>query len=261
MAEAPPPSKIISKDSFRRLVKDVKELVTSPLHAHGIYYVHNEDNILTGKALIIGPSETPYENGYYLFDFDFPTNYPHAPPEVKYRTNDGQTRFNPNLYTQGKVCLSVLNTWQGDQWTGCQTISSTLLAICSILNNEPLLNEPGINKNHKDFDNYNAIITYKNFEVAILQMLTCPMINETFAVFADIMKKHFLEHYAHNLKRLQALAEQYPKKEQFQTRVYNMMVVVNYKKLLTTFNNLLEKGWAKITTDGGEMLGQKSNWQ
>jgi hypothetical protein len=97
------------------------------------------------------------------------------------------------------------------------------------------LNEPGITKTHKDFDNYNAIITYKNFEVAILQMLTCPMINETFAVFADIMKKHFLEHYAHNLKRLQALAEQYPKKEQFQTRVYNMMVVVNYKKLLATF--------------------------
>ncbi len=83
------------------------------------------------------------------------------------------------------------------------------------------------------------------------------MINETFAVFADIMKKHFLEHYAHNLKRLQALAEQYPKKEQFQTRVYNMMVVVNYKKLLTTFNNLLEKGWAKTTFL--EKVGPKHN--
>ncbi len=245
MAEAPPPAKIISKDSFRRLVKDVKELVTSPLHTHGIYYVHNEDNILTGKALIIGPSETPYENGYYLFDFDFPVNYPHAPPEVKYRTNDGQTRFNPNLYTQGKVCLSVLNTWQGDQWTGCQTISSTLLAICSILNNEPLLNEPGINKSHKDFEKYNTIITYKNFEVAILQMLTCPMINEHFAVFTDIMKTHYVKQYEQNLKRLQALAELYPKKEQIQTGIYNMTVTLNYKKLLTTFNNLLEKGWAK----------------
>jgi len=241
MAEAPTPSIIISKESFRRLVKDVKELVTSPLHTHGIYYIHNEDNILKGKALIIGPSETPYENGYYLFDFEYPANYPHAPPEVKYRTNDGQTRFNPNLYTQGKVCLSILNTWQGDQWTGCQTISSTLLAICSILNNEPLLNEPGISKSHKDFENYNTIITYKNFEVAMLQMLTCPMINEHFAGFIEIMKTHFLEHYPKNIKRLRELAELYPKREQIQTGVYNMSVTLNYNKLLEKFTTFWEK--------------------
>ena len=80
MAEFPTPSMTISKETFRRLVKDVKELVTSPLHTHGIYYIHNEDNILKGKALIIGPSDTPYENGYYLFDFEYPANYPHAPP-------------------------------------------------------------------------------------------------------------------------------------------------------------------------------------
>ena len=241
MAEASPSSILISKETFRRLVKDVKEIVTSPLHSHGIHYIHNEDNILNGKALIIGPSETPYENGYYLFDFEYPANYPHAPPEVKYRTNDGQTRFNPNLYTQGKVCLSILNTWQGDQWTGCQTISSTLLAICSILNNEPLLNEPGISKNHKDFEKYNTIITYKNYEVAMLHMLNCHMINEHFSAFTQMMKAHFLEHYPKNVKRLQELAELYPKKEQIQTGVYNMTVILNYKKLLEKFTTFWEK--------------------
>jgi len=58
---------VISKDTFRRLIKDVKELVLSPLHSHGIYYIHNEADILKGKALIIWPFETTYENGYYLF--------------------------------------------------------------------------------------------------------------------------------------------------------------------------------------------------
>lgn len=245
MAEAPPPSITISKETFRRLVKDVKELVTSPLHTHGIYYIHNEDNILKGKALIIGPSETPYENGYYLFDFEYPANYPHAPPEVKYCTNDGHTRFNPNLYTQGKVCLSILNTWQGDQWTGCQTISSTLLAICSILNNEPLLNEPGISKTHKDFEKYNTIITYKNYEIAMLKMLTCTMINEHFSVFFNTMKDHFIENYPQNTKRLQELAERYPNKEQIQTGVYNMSVTLNYNKLLEKFTTFWEKVQAK----------------
>lgn len=246
MAEKPSLSVTISKESFRRLVKDVKELVTNPLTTHGIYYIHNEDNILNGKALIIGPSETPYENGYYLFDFEYPANYPHSPPEVKYRTNDGNTRFNPNLYTQGKVCLSILNTWQGDQWTGCQTISSTLLAICSILNNEPLLNEPGISKTHQDFEKYNTIITYKNFEVAMMQMITSTMLNEHFAVFADTMKAHFVKHSPQNIKRLQELAELYPNKEQIQTRVYNMSVTLNYKKLLEKFTTFLEKVESKI---------------
>jgi len=246
MTDVPPPPEIISKETFRRLVKDVKELLVQPLHSHGIYYVHNEDNILKGKALIIGPSETPYENGFYLFDFEFPANYPHAPPEVKYMTNDGYTRFNPNLYTHGKVCLSILNTWQGDQWTGCQTISSTLLAICSILNNEPLLNEPGITKHHKDFDKYNTIITYKNYEVAILQMLTCPTIKDTFAVFADIMQTHFLKHYPQHIQRLQDLVEKYPKKEQIQTGVYNMGIMLNYKKLLEKYTTFWKKVGPKI---------------
>ena len=37
---------IISKDTFRRLVKDVKELIVNPLVSHGIYYIHDEDDIL-----------------------------------------------------------------------------------------------------------------------------------------------------------------------------------------------------------------------
>ena len=41
--------------------------------------------------------------------------------EVKFRTTGrGQVRFNPNLYKDGKVCLSLLGTWpgaQGEQWS------------------------------------------------------------------------------------------------------------------------------------------------
>jgi ubiquitin-protein ligase len=223
----------ISKETFRRLVKDVKDLIVNPLHAHGIHYKHNEDNLLKGSALIIGPTETPYENGYYLFEFNFPANYPHSPPEVKFCTNDGYTRFNPNLYTQGKVCLSILNTWQGEQWTGCQTIASTLLAICSILTNKPLLNEPGINESHKDFDKYNTIITYKNFEVAMLQVLQVEVYKGPFICFTDIIKTHFTENYAKNMKRLNELLVQYPVREQMYTTIYHMNIMLDYPKLAT----------------------------
>ena len=58
---------VISKSSIKRLVKDIKELKNDPLK--GIFYRHNEANMLKGSALIIGPDDTPYRGGYYLFSF------------------------------------------------------------------------------------------------------------------------------------------------------------------------------------------------
>ena len=40
--------------------------------------------------------------------------YPEVPPKVQLITTGmGAVRFNPNLYNCGKVCLSLLGTWQG----------------------------------------------------------------------------------------------------------------------------------------------------
>ena len=64
--------------------------------------------MLKGYAIIFGPSDTLYRYGAYCFEFKFPTNYPFSPPKLKYMTNDGYTRFHPNLYRNGKVCISVL---------------------------------------------------------------------------------------------------------------------------------------------------------
>ena len=123
---------VISKETIQRLASDIKMLLKDPLDNHNIYYKHDTDDILKGYALIIGPKNTPYENGFYLFEFNFPYNYPYSPPKVVFCTGDGSTRFHPNLYVNGKVCLSVLNTWKGEQWTGCQTISSILLSLITI---------------------------------------------------------------------------------------------------------------------------------
>ena len=231
-------SPFISKITFKRIVNDVKELIVSPLYSHGIYYIHNENDILKGKALIIGPSDTPYDNGFYLFDFNFPTNYPHSPPEVTFCTNDGLTRMNPNLYIQGKVCLSILNTWQGDQWTGCQTISSVLLALCTLLTSNPLLNEPGVSDTHKDFKNYNTVITYKNFETAMIHVLTNKHIIDNFPMFENVIRTHFLAKFDYNIKRLNELLVLHPVKERINTSIYRMDVRIDYKKLLDNFINL-----------------------
>ena len=132
----------ISKETINRLLKDVKQIIKSPLTDNGIYYIHDDTDMLKGYALIIGPENTPYFGGYYFFEFYYPVDYPHSPPKVTYCTNRNGIRFNPNLYVCGKVCVSLLNTWRGDQWTSCQTISTVLLTLCTLLNETPLLNEP-----------------------------------------------------------------------------------------------------------------------
>jgi ubiquitin-conjugating enzyme E2 Z len=149
---------VLTKDTITRLLHDVKHVIKNPLTDNGIYYTHDDEDMLKGYALIVGPSDTPYFGGFFFFEIQYPANYPHSPPHVIYCTNGDNIRFNPNLYTSGKVCVSILNTWRGEQWTSCQTISTLLLTLCTLLCKEPLLNEPGVTKGHEDFINYTKII-------------------------------------------------------------------------------------------------------
>ena len=96
--------------------------------------------------MIAGPEGTPYAGGLFEFDCFLPLEYPHKPPMMHLRTTGGGTvRFNPNLYPNGKVCLSLLGTWSGPGWVpGRSTLLQVLISIQSmILCDEPYLNEPG----------------------------------------------------------------------------------------------------------------------
>lgn len=230
-------SNFISKDTINRLIRDVKQIIKSPLTDNGIYYIHDDVDILKGYAMIIGPSDTPYFGGYYFFEFNFPTNYPFSPPVVKYRTNGNNIRFNPNYYTCGKVCISLLNTWSGEQWTSCQTISTVLLTLSSLLCKNPLLNEPGVNIGHKDLDNYNKIIEYSNLNIAV-----CDIVNKKQDVYLDFfdnfypyIKEKFLENY-------DKLLEFAKNNSQFKpcnitTSYYQLNVYVNYKYIIDKLND------------------------
>jgi ubiquitin-protein ligase len=106
----------------------------------------DENRVDIIKALIIGPEGTPYQDGCFLFDIFLGPSYNQSPPSVKYMTtNGGKYRFNPNLYADGKVCLSLLGTWSGPGWvSGRSTLLQVLISIQSmILCDEPYLNEPG----------------------------------------------------------------------------------------------------------------------
>jgi ubiquitin-conjugating enzyme E2 Z len=190
-----------SSKSIRRIMLDCKEIMNDRID--NIYYHHDEENLYKGYALIIGPKDTPYENGFYFFEFTFPETYPFNPPKLKFHTYDGFTRFNPNLYINGNVCLSILNTWEGEKWSACQSIRSILLTLTTVLNDKPLLNEPGINIYHKDFDSYNELLEYKNVEISILKYLEKTNLNYNFHVFYKNMVDHFIKNYDSIIKKIQ----------------------------------------------------------
>ena len=54
----------MSKINLQRLAKDIKNVFNDPIE--NIYYKHDEDDILKGYAMIIGPENTPYSYGYYF---------------------------------------------------------------------------------------------------------------------------------------------------------------------------------------------------
>jgi ubiquitin-protein ligase len=221
----------MSKDNMRRLVKDVADIYKDPLNSQGIYYIHDDEDMMKGYAMIIGPSDTPYENGAYFFEFSFPHSYPYEPPVLTYLTNDGITRFNPNLYRNGKVCLSIINTWQGDGWTSCQTIRSVLLSLVMIFNDTPLANEPGFNKHHPNCKAYNQCIEYKNYEIAILRNMRIENLPNRFGVFYSIYKNYLIENRDKILDKLDKLTLKYPSVYPIYLDFYKMKATIDYTVL------------------------------
>eukprot|EP00798_Chlamydomonas_sp_ICE-L_P026983 gene26984-8998_t len=97
------------------------------------------------RALIIPSTDTPYSRGYFVFDIYLPPEYPNKPPKVQLLTTEGgRVRFNPNLYNSGKVCLSLLGTWEGPSWKpATSTLLQVLVSISAmILVPDPYFNEP-----------------------------------------------------------------------------------------------------------------------
>ena len=101
------------------------------------------------RVAISAPEGTPYAAGVFVFDVRFPPSFPAAPPSVTMLTTGrGTVRFNPNLYECGKVCLSLLGTWEGKGGETWNAETSTLLQVlvsiqALIFVSDPYYNEPG----------------------------------------------------------------------------------------------------------------------
>ena len=68
----------------------------------------NDKNIIT--ATIIGPEKTPFYGGFYKLKIEFTSSFPTSAPNVFFETKI----FHPNVYSDGKICIEVINSWNSN---------------------------------------------------------------------------------------------------------------------------------------------------
>jgi len=109
---------------MRRIQKELKELIRdTPVNCSA--GPESEADIFTWRATILGPTETPYENGIFYLVILFPIDYPSNPPRIKFKTKV----YHPNINANGSINLDILKT----QWSPALSITKVLLSVYSLL--------------------------------------------------------------------------------------------------------------------------------
>uniref|UniRef100_A0A7S0J7D7 Ubiquitin-conjugating enzyme E2 Z n=1 Tax=Calcidiscus leptoporus TaxID=127549 RepID=A0A7S0J7D7_9EUKA len=199
-----------------RLMREERDISmqTTPV----IFAQPDESDIYHWLGLILGPPGTPYCLGLFHFDLKFPSDYPNSPPKVLITTTGGgHVRFNPNLYSTGKVCLSILGTWRaehsGEQWSAVQSVTSVLLSIQSLLHDKPYHNEPSFEQDDGsgDIQRYNDKILHETVRVAVCDVMEDTIQNRATSsngvspIFQHTRRQLFLmyhERYLHEVQRM-----------------------------------------------------------
>jgi ubiquitin-conjugating enzyme E2 O len=94
---------------MRRIRKE-HSILSSSL-PEGVYVRSWASRLDLFRVVIIGPPDTPYEYAPFMIDFQLPGDFPNKPPKAFFQSwHSGTSAINPNLYQDGKICLSLLNT-------------------------------------------------------------------------------------------------------------------------------------------------------
>lgn len=139
---------------MKRAQKEHKILQSSGAIPDGVYVRTWESRLDLFRVLFVGPDDTPYASAPFIMDFYLPTDYPQSPPQAFFHSWSGSSglggvgRVNPNLYEDGKICLSLLGTWEGNKSEGWVSAKSTMLQLFLsllglVLVRQPYFNEAG----------------------------------------------------------------------------------------------------------------------
>jgi len=137
------PSRAVSGAAALQLQKELKDIMTDRLNDYCKVDLQN-DNIFEWNVYILGPPGTDYEGGIFKTHLSFPRDYPFEPPVMRFLSEF----WHPNVYADGKVCISILHTpdpmnpdENGQNWTPAQRVESLILSVISMLS-DPNFSSP-----------------------------------------------------------------------------------------------------------------------
>jgi ubiquitin-protein ligase len=147
--------------ALKRLQNELKQLIKEPTYFFSVF--PNDKNFFIWDVLLIGPPDTPFENGIIKAQFEFSTDYPNKAPKFKFITN----LFHPNVYPDGKVCISILHEGVdefgyeslSERWNPSQSVNSILMSILSMLSAPNFESPANVDASKLWRDNYSE---YKN---------------------------------------------------------------------------------------------------
>ena len=192
--------KTASKEKLIRLAQELADLSNSlpAEYTNAIFIRVDDERIDYMKVIIMGACNTPYAHGAFEYDIYCPKNYPNESPKMNLcTTGKGAIRFNPNLYHDGKVCLSLLGTWRGTATENWDSKLSSILQILMslqaiVMSEEVYFNEPGfegeLGKPIGDKKNrgYCNIVRYGNIKYAMTDQIKNPPQG-----FESVIRRHF----------------------------------------------------------------------
>jgi len=140
------------------LMNQLKELTKNPVDGFSIGLV-DDSNIYEWQVMIEGPVGTLFEGGLFPAVLKFPQDYPDKPPEMKFLMPGF---WHPNVYPDGRVCISILHEAKEDhfneqeliteKWRPILGVESILVSVVSMLS-DPNLESPA---------NIDASVQFKN---------------------------------------------------------------------------------------------------
>lgn len=129
------------------LKNQLKELMKNPVDGFSVGLA-DDSNIYEWQCMLEGPPDSDYEGGYFPCQLSFPVEYPNKPPVMRFLT---PSFWHPNVYKDGRVCISILHEAKHDEfntqekmsekWRPILGVEAVLVSVLSMLS-DPNLESP-----------------------------------------------------------------------------------------------------------------------
>lgn len=117
--------------SVKRLMKDYKAVRDEPIKGVSVYY---DDSCVHKCYFMMYDIGAPYTDGEFIAELAFPSNFPFAPPVLKFYTPNG--RFQENK----TICMSFTH-YHSETWNPLWTVRTLINAIVSCMHDDTSKND------------------------------------------------------------------------------------------------------------------------